>query len=453
MRSHISHDVAAVTISLLRAVRIVVRADSDPARQVLFASLMDARWPVRFAHDLHGIVAGTWISTLLVGCYGLAALLSIAPARNHRARVLAVARHANARRQVARVTSWIGEDECGTVRTGFKTLVRLAGVGGLTLLFAPRELRRALRLVRAYDRRHGFLESCRAVEAVAWYARSLMMLAERRPGAVLVSGDSNPEEVGFIAAARALDIPQVFVAHAYPTPFSPPLNFTLSILEGEQAVDARRAKGPITGDILLAGLEGESALLDPRRIERANPVIGIFPPKAFSWKTLAAIVDDCRMHYHARQIVIRWHPSMLESPHLANRLADRSDIVEYPGSAPFHEVARQCDWVIAADNSNVHLPLLKLGIPSVAVSGLGLYPRSRSDLYGFIEHGIVFPPVESIRALRADEFATFFSDCWVTRFKRYDASYLLPPGAIENEVRRAIRRLIDAPAAHTAAHA
>jgi hypothetical protein len=92
------------------------------------------------------------------------------------------------------------------------------------------------------------------------------------------------------------------------------------------------------------------------------------------------------------------------------------------------------------------LPLLKLGIPTVAVKGLGLYPRNRSDLYGFIEHGIVFPPVDSIRDLRADEFAAFFSDCWVTRFKDYDASYLLPPRAIENDVRRAIHRVLsDAP--------
>jgi hypothetical protein len=268
------------------------------------------------------------------------------------------------------------------------------------------------------------------------------MLAARRPGAVLVSGDSNPEEVGFIAAARARGIPRVFVAHAYPTPFSPPLDFTLSILEGQQAANARRLKGPITGAVLLAGMEGESAQLDPRRIERPNPVIGIFPPKALSWTTLAAIVDDCRAHFQARQIVIRWHPSMLESPHLGHRIADKSGIVEYPGAAPFHEVAGQCDWVIAAENSNVHLPLLKLGIPTVAVKGLGLYPRSRSDLYGFIEHGVVFPPVDSIRDVRAEEVAAFFSDCWITRFKEYDASYLLPPGAIEDDVRRAIQELL-----------
>ena len=436
--------------SLLRVVRIVIRADSDPARQVLFANLMHARWPVRVAHGLHQRIAGTWASTLLVSSYGLAALLSIAPARNQHARVVAVARHANARRQVARVTSWIGSAECGTVRTGLKTLVRLAGLGGLKLLLSRQAVARSVGIVRAFDRRYPFLVSCRAIEAIAWYARATALLTERRPGAVLVSGDSNPEEVGFIAAARVLNIPQVFVSHAYPTPFSPPLDFSLSILEGQEAVEARRRKGPIAGQILLAGIEGDSAPMDPRRLERPSPVIGIFPPKALSWTTLAAIVDDCRAHFHARQIIIRWHPSMIEAPHLAPHRTDRSGIVEYPGSASFHEVARQCDWVIAADNSNVHLPLLKLGIPTVAVSNLGLYPKSRSDLYGFIEHGIVFPPVQSIRDLRVDAFAEFFSDCWVTRFKQYDASYLLPHGAIEDEVRGAIRQLISESTARAA---
>ena len=68
----------------------------------------------------------------------------------------------------------------------------------------------------------------------------------------------------------------------------------------------------------------------------------------------------------------------------------------------------------------------------------------------FIEHGIVFPPVDSIRNIQADEYAAFFSDCWMTRFKQYDASYLLPAGAIEDEVRRVIRELLSDSAAQPA---
>jgi hypothetical protein len=148
-----------------------------------------------------------------------------------------------------------------------------------------------------------------------------------------VSSDSHPEELGFASAARVLQIPRVFVSHAYPTPLSPPLDFSLSILEGEAAVRARMRKGPIKGAVLLAGMEGDSAPMDAHRFERPTPVIGLFPPKAFSWATLSGIIDDCRRHFRARQIVIRWHPSMLEPARLAHQLGDLSGIVESPGTA------------------------------------------------------------------------------------------------------------------------
>ena len=59
---------------------------------------------------------------------------------------------------------------------------------------------------------------------------------------------------------------------------------------------------------------------------------------------------------------------MLEPPRLSP-LADRSDRhrrVSGDRRASATSPA-QCDWVIADENSNVHLPVLKLGIPTVAI--------------------------------------------------------------------------------------
>ena len=421
---------------------MVVRADSDPARQTLFATVMHSNRSVRLAYGLHEWLGGTWLSALLVSSYGLATFLSIAPSRRRGARVLVVARHANARRQVARVASWIGPDECGWVRTEVKALFSPSVLAGLAVLSRGR-LVRTLRIVRALDVRHGFLVACRAASVMAWYARAKVMLDVHRPGAILVSSDTHPEELGFAAAARAMKIPQVFVSHAYPTPVSPPLDFSLSILEGEAAVHARRRKGPIKGEIVLAGVEGDSAPLDPVRIRRTRPAIGIFPPKAVCWPTLAAMIGECRDYFQCSQIVIRWHPSMLEPSRLAEFLDDLSGVVESPRMACLADIARQCDWVIADENSNVHLPVLKLGIPTVAVRGLGLFPESRSDQYGFVASGIIFPPVDSIRDVRADALIAFFSNGWAARFAQYDALYLRPSAAIGSEVRRAIWGLFD----------
>jgi hypothetical protein len=52
-----------------------------------------------------------------------------------------------------------------------------------------------------------------------------------------------------------------------------------------------------------------------------------------SWPTLAAIVDDCRHRFHARPIVIGWHPSRLDPVRSVDVLGDLSGIVQSPTTA------------------------------------------------------------------------------------------------------------------------
>ena len=433
------HVASAVKSSLLRGLRLVIRADSDPARQVLFANLRDSHVLVRLAFELHERLRGGWASALLVSCYGLAAFAGIDPPQRG-ARVLLVARHANARRQVSRVGSWIGIDDCAWVRA---RLVAWSGVLGAARVLFTRDTLRLLRLIRRLDARYGFLVTCRAVATMAWYARRRAILRDDAPGAVLISSDTHPEEVGFVAAARDADIPQVFVSHAYPTPISPPLDFTLSILEGEAALRARREKGPIRSTVLYGGIDGESVPLDPERLARPTPIIGIFPPKAICWPTLRAAIAGCRPRFGARQILIRWHPSTLETPHLTRVVSDLTGVAETRRDASLADVARQCDWVVADENSNVHLQVLKLGVPTVTMRRLGLFPDGRSDQYGFVAGGVIAPAVDSLQEVQPDALMAFFSDCWQTRFREYDGAYLRAEHDVARDVRHAVRGLLE----------
>ena len=396
---------------------------------------------VRLVFAVHEALRNTFASALLVSSYGLGVFLTVTAPRDRRASLLSVARHANARRQVARLIAWLEPGECEQLNTRIAALPRRVVESCVEVLKSRASFVRALRVVRRIDQTHGFLVACRAAGALAWYARAKAILRVQRPEAVVVSSDTNPEEVGFIAAARALGVPTIFISHAYPTPFSPPLAFDLSILGGQAEVDARRRRGAITGEILLAGLEGDSTSLDATRFDRSEPVVGIFAPKAVSWETLASVIGDCRHCFRARQIVIRWHPSMLEPPRLSHWLHDMSGMVESPNTAKLADVARECDWVIADENSSVHLPVLKLGIPSIAVKRLGRYPETRTDMYGLVRDRIVPPAVASIRDMQPAALAAFFSSGWAARFQRYDASYARPKAAIEIEVRAAIERL------------
>src|SRR5262245_2734120 len=106
---------------------------------------MQARRLVRVAFRLHARFAGTWTSALLVPSCGVGSFVRISPP-NRAASILGVAKHANARRQIERVSGWVGHEHCG--RIGTRLRIRGA-LDGLVHLISPRayaDLRQAFRI-------------------------------------------------------------------------------------------------------------------------------------------------------------------------------------------------------------------------------------------------------------------------------------------------------------------
>src|SRR5207249_3953995 len=134
----------------------------------------------------------TVASALLVSSYGLAVFVTITPPRR-RASMLAVGRHVNARRQLARIASWLEPGACELLDTRTAALPGRMVQTALSLIQSGVSFAHALRLVRRIDRRHGFLVACRVAGTIAWYARGKAILRAARPDAVVVSSDSNPE--------------------------------------------------------------------------------------------------------------------------------------------------------------------------------------------------------------------------------------------------------------------
>ena len=432
---------SAVDVQLLRVVRLVIRVDSDPARRALFAKLVQTHRPVRLAFNSTNASPARGrrpCSSRVTGSRRSSASRGLAPG----ARACSWWR-----RMPTRDNRWHESPGGSAPRIApgserDRGAPDAIGVSGTALLLSRRRVVEALRIIRWLDRRYGFLVSCRAAGAIAWYARSRAILAAARPAAILVSSDSNPEEVGFVArGARA----RRFRRCSSPTPIRRRCRrrstSACRFSKAKAAVDARRRKGPIKGAVLLAGVEGDSAPLDAPRFARPDPVIGIFTPKALSWPTLAAIVDDCRDHFHARQIVIRWHPSMLEPPRLGQLLDDRSRHRRVAAAAA---AAGRGAAVRLGDRRRE-----QQRAPAGAEAGhpdgrraraSGVYPASRSDQYGFVGQrrrvsaGGIDPRSRTPRPLSRSS-----PTGWPTRFEQYDASYLRPPDAIGGEVRRAIR--------------
>jgi len=426
---------------LLRAVRKTIRADSDPARQALFANLTNSSPLARLVTRVHAHLGRGMASATLVSSYGFKSILPMTVPSRERLTLIGVALHANARRQVGRVMAWFEKDEseqlipaglrASSVIGAFTAMVR----GGRTSL-------RILRIMRTVNARNGFLVSCRVASTISCYVRARDLLQKRPPRAVIVSSDTNPEELGCAAAARSLGIPTLFVSHTLPSPYAPALDFDLSILEGEAALAARQRIGPVRGDVFFGGLEGASAPMDSSRLGRLDTV-GLFLPKLVNHEGLAGVVRDCLELHEAKQVLIRWHPSMLEPPRLPDELRALPRVVETRADQPLGALVGRCDLAIADENSNVHLDVLRAGVPSIALESLGVRPIGRNDVYGFCASGVIPRPLKSLRDIHVSELEAFFSGDWVDRFRRFDAAYLRPPEELKASGRTAIHRVIE----------
>jgi hypothetical protein len=390
---------------------------------------------------IHRRLGTSWLASVMVSMFGLKSYLSVAPPARQPATILSIAVFANARRAIVELGVVLGEGQITELAVGNRNLLRPRA---LVLLFRlmvhPRRCFRYLRLLHRL-RHDNFLVACRVAGVVALYVRMTEILEKAAPRAVLVASDSNPEEVALKLAARSLGIPSIFLSHAYTTPVSPPLRFDLSIIEGAAALEAYKAKGPVRGAILFRGVEGASSPLDPQRFQRSQPTIGFFTPKIMRWDAFAGVIRDCQQRFGARQILIRWHPNMLEEAQM-HLLDDPSNVVQTPRSASLGEVVAQCDWVIADENSNVNLEVLKRGIPTINVRGLSGLPADRSDIYGFVRNQIIFPPVDSIAAFDLAAAMEFYTGTWPERFRAYDATYLRDEEQVKQETRDAIANVI-----------
>ena len=437
-------------IQLLKTIREVVHADSDPVRQSLFDHLRHNNPVVKLVWSTHHLVRNTYLSSALVFLFGVKSYATADASSRQQHLPLIIAIHKNARKQGRKIESWLDPNPVSWLKVGLGCLLKPRAVGRLLIgAFRIGSWLRFFPLVNRLNRRHDFLVSCRTASALFCYVRAKEILDQLKPSGIVVSSDSNPEPLAFTRAAGDTGIPTIFMSHAYPTPVSPRLQFTLAILEGEAALERYQAKGHVEAEVMFCGAEGASKPMQAEKLTGEHPVIGIFASKVVCWPQLIGLIEDCRSQFNPQKILIRWHPNMLGKSELSARLTDRHDVVETDPSLPLQEVANECDWVIADENSNVNLGVLKAGVPILPMKEFSVLPESRADLYGFVGSAVLPPPVKSVRGVSLEELAQFYSKDWAQRFGRYDASYSESAERLAERARDAILRVLSESQAST----
>lgn len=422
--------------SLLRALRIVERADSSPVRRLLFARLAERSTAVRLARwATHGPLRGSRPAAWLVGAYGAAtALRCLDPPPA--GRLWALALYGNERREVAAIARALGGGKLVLGRPRASALPRALA---LALRAASSGAAgRYLRSVRRFARSRDFLVSCRLASTLACGMAGRTVLSGRAVIGLLVASDYNAEAVGLCSAARCAGVPTLFVSHSHTHASSPPLDFSLAILEGAAALEAYAAKGPVRARVAFKGIEGETREIRAWPPQGRAPVVGLFLPKEVAWPALAALVADIRRSLRPQRLLVRWHPSMVERPRLERALDDLRGVECSPPGTPLPEDAGGCDLVLADENSGVFLGVLKAGVPALPVRGLAVFPPEARDPFGLAADGIVPEAVASLSELRPGALARFYTGDWCRRFRRYDGAYGRPRAEVEREIADAI---------------
>ena len=428
---------------LLRTIRVIVHADSDPVRQALFGHMRKHNTAVKFVWNTHRIISGTYLSSALVFLFGVKSYASADVSSREQHLPLIVAIHKNAKNQGQKIESWLAPQRVSWLKVSPACLLNPRNFIRVVMgCFRIGAWLRFFPLVNRLNRRYDFLVSCRAASAIFSYVRAVEILEQQKPCGVIVSSDSNPEPLAFTRAASAHGLPSIFMSHAYPTPVSPRLRFTLSILAGEAALESYQSKGPVQGDVMFCGAEGASKPIDAEKLTGEHPVIGIFASKVVCWPQFTGLIEDCRRQFNPKKILIRWHPNMLGRSELASKLTDLSAVIETDPTLPLQEVAQRCDWVIADENSNVNLGVLKAGIPILPMKEFSVLPESRADLYGFVENAVIPQPVKTVRGVSLEQLAEFYSKDWAERFGRYDASYSQSAELLAEQARDAIQKVL-----------
>ena len=428
-------------VSLLRAVRIVIHADAHPIRQAYFEGFRSASRSIRLAAFVHARVKHSMLGAACLMAYGLGALARLAPPRPSPGPwILALAVHSNAQR--------FSDDVAGAVGVPTQHLwsarsTRLRDTIGLFRMIRAGRWRRPLAWLGKVQRTQTFLVSCRLARVVVCYSAARHLLRATRPTAVLVSSDSNPEEVALIEAARQVGIPSIFVAHAYATPVSPPLSTDLALLEGEAAAAIRQRSVAARGVVALIGLPGASQPMVASRVRAEAPTIGLCLPKVVSAPVLATVIEDCLTTFNPKAVLVRWHPSDPKPCDVHGMAHGDPRVISTATGAPIGDMVRQCDWIVADVNSNVHLDALKLGVPTVAVDGIGPVQEQHTDMYRFVANRLIPPAVRRLREIDAERLAVFYSGDWAHRFARYDATYMAAPQERTTRIATAVAQLID----------
>ena len=220
--------------------------------------------------------------------------------------------------------------------------------------------------------------------SIGYYEAYLKHLQKHRPRAVVFANDHNDDSRAMLLAANKLRIPTVYIQHATVSTAFPPLEFSLSLLEGQDALDKYRQCGLVQGEVKLIGMPKADKFMQFRNFKPAVKNVGIAGNLMDDYEALKATILQLIQQFPALNFTFRPHPGDARDFNFVPQ-AGKNAGFSSPKSEGAFEFLKNQDLILAAESS-IHLEAALLNIP-------GIYFRFGQsniyDYYGFVKTGLI----------------------------------------------------------------
>ena len=220
------------------------------------------------------------------------------------------------------------------------------------------------------------------IKVVGHIEESRRILRKYKPEKLVFSNDHNPYQIALKLAAQELAIPTYYFQHASISNSMPPLDFTVSFLEGDAALDKYKEIGDIKGKVELIGnLRLHNKNIGINTSSKVD-VIGIAANKLDKTEDIYKLIEHIVNKYTNISIVLRLHPADNRKIIVKNKNVHFSDS-NLENTFVF---LRRIDMLIAGDSS-IHLEAALVNVIPVYYK---ISINNIFDYYGYYKNGLVY---------------------------------------------------------------
>lgn len=217
-------------------------------------------------------------------------------------------------------------------------------------------------------------------DAVGFYEIYLRKLRKYKPACVVFANDHTPDARAMLLAAKNLGIKTIYIQHASVSKIFPPLQFDLSLLEGEDSLEKYKACGPVSGRVEFIGMPKFDAYINYRNTKKKINTIGIGANLMDRTEEIQEALTKLTQAFPELNIILRPHPRDKRDFSFTQNL---SDWVSFSDSrqVPVFDFLKQID-VLIAGNSGIHLEAVLLNVWSIFYNFNS--KENLRDYYGYV---------------------------------------------------------------------